>query len=267
MNSYFVGAPTLNRPVSQVCTAAQFAEDDFLRLVATFKQTPRMHRKQWEYAYTLRVLEVHDMLRAGRNGVGFGVSDEPILAVMAAAGMQLTATEHPAYRPGGQVREQLSVMDVFYGGICAEDEFRRRVAFCTVDMNAMPLGLGVFDVVWACSVIEELGSIRAGADFVVAASGLLKRGGIGVFTTQFNARSDSSTIESPRLSVWRRLDLLDLLDRLVEAGCEMLPLSLTPGNLPEDAIVDTPPYANPVHLKLTSGDHTLTSVGFAFRKP
>jgi hypothetical protein len=212
------------------------------------------------------VLELNDMLRAGRSGIGFGVSDEPILAVMAAAGMQLTATEHPAYRPGGQELAQLSVMDVFYGGICPEDAFRERVAFRAVDMNALPADLGKYDAVWACSAIEELGSIRAGSDFVVAASGLLKRGGIGVFTTQFNARNDCDTIEVPQLSLWRRLDLLDLQDRLVDAGCEMLPLGLTPGSLPEDAIIDTPPYTNPVHLKLTNGEHVVTSVGFALRK-
>jgi len=267
MNHQFVGRPTLDSPVSQICTASQFAEDHFDRLVSQFNQAPRMHRKQWEYAYILRVLEVHDMLHAGRSGIGFGVADEPILAVMAAAGMSLIATERPGYRRAGLDSPELSVMDVFYGGICPEGDFRQRVQVQPVDMNHLPLGLGIFDVVWSCSALEELGSVQAGADFVVAASRLLKRGGIGVFTTQLNQSSDTDTLESPSLSLWRRLDLLDLQARLANVGCEMLPLALTRGDLPEDDIVDVPPYQNSVHFRLSIGPHVLTSVGFVLRKP
>ena len=267
MSTVFVGAPSLQSPVSQVCTAAQFASDDFTRLMDLIKQQPRLHRKQWEYAYVLRVLELTDMLRAGRTALGFGCGNEPISAVLASAGVRVTATEHPGFRPGGEDRVVSSVMDLFYGGICSEDVFRAQVSHRPVDMLQLPGDLGQFDTVWACSAIEELGSIQAGSDFVLAATKLLRPGGVGIFTTQFNLRSDTETLELPTLSAWRRLDLLNLQSRLIDAGCEMLPLSLTGGKLPEDAIIDTPPYGNPVHLKLMVEDHAITSIGFALRKP
>ncbi len=265
-NTYFVGAPTLQNPVSQICTAAQFAEDDFLRLMDAIKQQPRLHRKQWEYAYILRVLEQQELLRAGRTAVGFGCGGEPLSAVMAGLGMSVTTTEHPGYHPNGEARSVSSAMDLFYGGICAEEIFRHRVNFRAVDMTQLPPDLGEFDALWSCSALEELGSIAAGADFVLNSMRCLRRGGVGVFTTQLNLGNDQETIERPNLSVWRRLDILNLQARVVEAGHEMLPICLTAGQLPEDHIVDTPPYSNPVHLKILVDGHTVTSVGFAVRK-
>lgn len=266
MSGIFVGAPTLQRPVSQICTASQFAEDDFVRLMGLINQQPRLHRKQWEYAYVLRVLEQHDLLRAGRTVLGFGCGGEPMPAVMAAAGLRVTATEHADFRAHANSQEPQSVMDVFYGGVCSEEVFRQQVAFRPVDMRQLPDDLVQFDALWACSALEELGSIGAGIDVVLASLRCLRRGGIGVFTTQFNVGSDSATIERADLSVWRRLDLLDLQARLAEAGHEMLPLSLTPGKMAEDAVIDSPPYTNPVHLKMALDGHVLTSVGFAVRK-
>lgn len=266
MSPTFVGSPSLRHPVSQTCTASQFAEDEFLRWMDAIRQQPRLHRKQWEYAYTLRVMELCGSLQPGRIALGVGCGNEPIAAVLAGQGLYVTVTEQPGFRPGGEDRELTSVMDLYYGGICSEDAFRQQVSFRTLDARDLPLDLGGFDLVWACSVLEELGSIKAGVDAVLKLGRLLRGGGVAVFTTQFNAASDMGTIDTPQLSVWRRLDLLDLQARVVDAGCEMLPLNLSPGHMAEDTIVDELPYHNPVHLKMLLDGQVITSVGFAIRK-
>jgi hypothetical protein len=266
MTPLFIGNPSLQWPVSQTCTAAQFAEDDFLRWMEEIRQQPRLHRKQWEYAYTLRVMELCGALQPGRTALGIGCGNEPVAAVLAGRGLYVTVSERPGFRPGGEERELASVMDLFYGGICSEEAFQLQSTWRTLDARELPLDLGGFDLVWACSVLEELGSIEAGVDAVVKLGRLLRGGGVGVFTTQFNSASDVDTLDTPQLAVWRRLDLLNLQARLADAGCEMLPLNLSPGRLPEDAIVDEPPYQNPVHLKMRLDGQVITSVGFAIRK-
>ena len=266
MSPPFIGSPSLQHPVSQTCTAAQFAEDEFLRWMDAIHQQPRLHRKQWEYAYTLQVMEQCGALQPGRAALGVGCGMEPIAAVLAGRGLYLTVTERPGFRPRGQERELSGPMDLFYGGICSEDTFLQQASWRTLDARDLPLDLGGFDLLWACSVLEELGSIEAGVDAVVKLGRLLRGGGVGVFTTQFNAGSDADTIETPQLAVWRRLDLLNLQARLVDAGCEMLPLNLSPGRMAEDDVIDEPPYRNPVHLKMRLDGQVITSVGFAIRK-
>jgi len=57
--------PTLREAGSQLCTAQQFAEPDYERLCIEIGQSRVYHRKQWEYVYTLRILERFNLLREG----------------------------------------------------------------------------------------------------------------------------------------------------------------------------------------------------------
>jgi hypothetical protein len=262
----FLGTPTLARVVSQSCTAAQFHEPDYARLAAEICQTPRLHRKQWEYIYILRAMEQLGLLEAGRTGLGFGCGKEPLAVVMAKHGLQVTVTDIPPLEGSDTHWGSQGVMDLFYGGVCSEETFVRQSTFRHVDMNAIPDDLGQFDLVWSCCALEHLGSLQAGLDFIVNSTKCLKPGGIGIHTTEFNTSSDTQTLESPGLSLYRRRDLLDLQSRLLEHGCEMLPLNAHTGNLPPDRYVDLPPYEQRLHLKLQVESYAVTSFGLVLRK-
>lgn len=265
-NLAFLGRPTLQEIASQACTADQFGESHYLRLSREITQEPRFHRKQWEYIYILRALEQAGLMRPGSTGIGFGCGKEPIAAVMAKHGLYVTVTDIPPIQSADSHWGSQSVMDLFYGGICSEEQYLNQVSFRAVNMNEIPDDLGTYDFVWSCCALEHLGSLKAGMDFIVNSTKCLKPGGVAIHTTEFNVSSDFDTMESPGLSLYRRLDFVDLQNRLCELGFSTLPMNFYTGNLPEDKYVDLPPYAQNVHLKLQIEQYVLTSFGLVVRK-
>ncbi len=258
--------PTLRDVGSQLCTAAQFDEFDYDRLCAEIKQLRVYHRKQWEYIYTLRMLERFGLLREGVSGVGFGCGREPIAAVMARYGCTVLATDIPPVETGDTFFGSTSVENYFYPGICDKETFLRRVSFRGVNMNELPDDLGTFDFLWSCCAFEHIGSIEAGLRFVLNASRFLRPGGVAIHTTEYNHSSNDATFETPVLSLYRRRDLEGLAARVEAAGDRILTLNFTGGDLPQDNYVDLPPYAQKTHLKLLIEQYVTTSFGFAIVK-
>jgi hypothetical protein len=78
--------------------------------------------------------------------------------------------------------------------------------------------------------------------------------------------SDDETLESPGLSLYRRRDLLDLQNRLIDLNCSILPMNFYSGDLPEDKYIDLPPYKQEIHLKLMIEKYAITSFGLVLRK-
>ena len=76
--------------------------------------------------------------------------------------------------------------------------------FRAVDMNDIPPDLRGFDFTWSSCALEHLGTLRAGADFVVEQMTCLRPGGVAVHTTEY-------------LAVLRRTDRRGGRDRLLPA--------------------------------------------------
>lgn len=87
--------PSLTNPVSQMATEAQCRSDAFYYWCEEthLPHEPIFHRKLWEYAYILQCLSETGMMSPGRRGLGFGVGKEPLVAVMAARGCDIVATD------------------------------------------------------------------------------------------------------------------------------------------------------------------------------
>lgn len=258
--------PTLGDPGSQLCTASQFGEPDYDRLCAEIRQQKLYHRKQWEYIYTLRMLEKFDLLRPGVSGLGFGCGKEPLAVVMAKRGCAVLATDIRPEVDGDRFFGSTSVMDYFYEGICDKDTFLRNVSFREVNMNAIPEDLGRYDFLWSCCAFEHIGSLEHGLQFVLNANRHLKPGGVAIHTTEYNVSSDDETYQTPNLSLYRRRDLEDLARRVEAAGDRILPLDFTLGDLPQDNYVDLPPYQQNPHIRLLIEKYVTTSFGFAIVK-
>lgn len=54
-----------------------------------------VHRKMWEWLYICEALAERGMLQSGRAGIGFGVGKEPLVAVFAAEGCRILASDLP----------------------------------------------------------------------------------------------------------------------------------------------------------------------------
>ncbi len=264
--------PTLDEPVSQLCTASQFQEPVFAEIAAAMCVPANAHRKTWEHCYIISVLATYGMIGMGRRALGFGCGRERIPALLASRGVEVLATDAPeggtANDQGWRSTDQFAgnLADLFYPQIIHLDDFERLVGFEPVDMNAIPAALdGQFDCCWSSCALEHLGSLQHGLDFIENSLRSLKPGGIAVHTTEFNLSSDVDTVETPGLSLYRRQDLEKLAARLTAQGHEVLPLNLHPGYDPVDEHIDVPPYGLP-HLKVMVQKVAVTSVGIVVRK-
>jgi SAM-dependent methyltransferase len=262
---------TMLVPVSQGCTAAQMREPIYLDWCGQIMEIPSYHRKQWEYCYIARVLEVSDMLRPGRHGLGMGVGVEPMVSLFASRGARILATDlepaeaankgwvesnqHAIGKPALNQRE-----------LCPPEVFEANVDFRFVDMTAIPDDIGTFDFVWSSCAYEHLGSIAAGRKFILDAARLLKPGGVSVHTTEFNCSSNSKTLDNANTVLFRRRDFEGMARDLMAEGFEVT-LNFDMGDHELDRHIDVPPYGHDHHLKLQLADWVTTSFGLVARRP
>jgi SAM-dependent methyltransferase len=229
-----------------------------------------LHRKMWEWLFIAEALSERDLLRPGRTGVGFGVGKEPLVALFAASGCDVVATDAPpevAEATGwtdSSVEWAGGLAGLNDDGLCPPDQFAEHVRYRHVDMNALPKDLRDFDFSWSSCAFEHLGSLAAGADFVVAQMRCLKPGGIAVHTTEYTVSSNTDTIETGGTVLYRRRDIEALVERLQRAG-HTIDVDYTEGTTPEDLHVDTPPYTN-THLRTTLGEYVTTSLALIIEK-
>ena len=102
----------------------------------------------------------------------------------------------------------------------------RHVRYRAVDMNAIPDDLRDFDFTWSSCALEHLGSLDAGAAFVLRQMACLRPGGTAVHTTEYVVSSDTDTVEKGGTVLYRRRDIEALAEQLRAAGHE---IELDPG--------------------------------------
>lgn len=270
-SEYNSAEPTLWLPVSQACTQSQMEEPTYLYWCKEIRETPSLHRKQWEFCYILQSLAVHDMLVDGKRALGFGVGMEPLAAVFADRGVSVLATDlEPAEAVGkgwvASAQYAQSKLAMNDREICAAEKFDKLVDYRFMDMNAVDRELfGQFDFVWSSCAFEHLGSIYQGLEFVIKSAACLKPGGIAVHTTEFNCSSDCDTVDNAGTVLFRKRDFRMLQKRLKLIGCEM-EFNFNLGSQPLDVHIDVAPYRPDNHLKLQIAQYAVTSFGLIIRK-
>jgi hypothetical protein len=239
----------------------------------TTDEDPRdvmLHRKMWEWLFIAEALRERGLLGPGRSGLGFGVGQEPLVALFAAQGCELVATDQPhdmAVSTGwtdSAVEWAGGLQNLNTFGLCPEDDFVRRVRYRDVDMNAIPRDLHDFDFTWSSCALEHLGTLSAGMDFVVNQMACLAPGGTAVHSTEYLVSSNDVTVEAGGTVFYRRRDIESLIDRLVGAG-HAVDIDFREGTTPEDLHVDVPPYTD-VHLRTQLGGHVTTSLALIVTK-
>ena len=264
--------PTLKNITSQMCTSNQFFEEEYRKWCSEMHSPPRFSRKQWEYVFILEALHQAGMIQEGKRGLGFGCGKEPLTAVMAKYGCNITATDiirdektEKLWVNTYQHADSISGLNEIK--LCDPKIFNQQVEFKYVDMNHVPDDLIGYDFLWAACALEHLGSIQHGLDFVTNALKCLKSGGVAIHTTEFNLSSNDETFECENLAIFRKkeIDLL-LEDTLLSSGAEIKPLNLNTGIQSIDQFVDTPPYRESPHLKFILCSYITTSLGLIIKK-
>lgn len=256
----------------QACTQAQIESPAFRYWASQLGEMPGMlHRKLWEWCFITQALYERGMLMQGRRGLGFAVGNEPLTGLFAKLGCPIVATdvgEEIARRDGWVDTNQHAngFEQLNQRGLCPPDKFADRVRFREVDMRAIPGDLREFDFLWSSCALEHLGSLRAGADYVLAAMDCLRAGGVAVHTTELNCDSDAETVEVGGSVIYRRHDLLALADVLRKEGHQVAQFDFDLGTSPADKHVEDPPYQGSPQLKLRLGSYASTSFGLIVQK-
>ena len=254
------------------CQASDFFHPRFAALCKLMNARPHLHRKRWEWVYVLHKLIESGILREGSRGLGFGVGTEPLPAIFASFGVHVTATDAPDEldTTGGwhsTSQHSGSVEQLLNAAIAPDDLVRAKVEHRACDMNAIDSNLTGYDFNWSSCCFEHLGSIELGLQFVVnAVEKTLKPGGIAVHTTEYNASSDSDTVETGPTVIFRRRDMLELVQRLRQRGHHVEDFVIGPTAHALDFHVDAPPYSHDIHLKLLLAGYVSTSVGIVVRR-
>jgi hypothetical protein len=254
------------------CQATDFYHPRFIQLFKLIDQRPRLHRKHWEWIFVLHKLLESGVVQPGAKGLVFGVGREPLPAVFASLGADITATDAPldlATTSSWTTTDQHSAAleGLMWPAIVSEDKMRAHVRHAYCDMNAIRPEFFGYDFNWSCCCFEHLGSLRAGMDFVVnAVENTLKVGGVAVHTTEFNFSSNNATVETGETVLYRRRDMEELVQRLRDRGHQVEDFRIGPLAHALDFHVDVPPYTGDVHLKLRLAGYACTSVGIVVRR-
>jgi hypothetical protein len=229
-----------------------------------------LHRKMWEWLFIAEALRERGVLAPGRRGLGFGVGHEPLAALFAADGCDIVATDQPAAaaRASGwsdsDTEWAAGAEQLNRDGLCDDQAFRDRVQFRAVDMLDIPRDLRGFDFTWSSCALEHLGTLSAGADFVVAQMDCLAPGGVGVHTTEFLVSPGHDTVEAGGTVFYRRRDIEELVTRLRGLG-HHIDVDFTEGTTPDDLHVDVPPYSD-IHLRTELSGYVTTSLALVVTK-
>jgi hypothetical protein len=254
------------------CSAADIMRPRYAAICHMFNSVPRFHRKQWEWVFVIHHLAEAGLLVPGTRGLGFGVGDEPLPAVFAAAGAHVTATDAPqdseaaaTWRAFGDLQGRLAHLAEMR--IAPASVLRERVAYGPCDMNDIDSEFTGYDFHWSSCSLEHLGSAQAGFDFVVeAVTRTLRPGGVGVHTTECQVLRDRPTFDDGVTVVYSQNDIAELITRLRSLGHEAHEFIVSPNQHPLDWHVDVPPYVVDMHLKLRLSDQLSTSAGIVVRR-
>lgn len=257
--------PTLENPVSQMCTASQADEVHYTRFCETAGYPPaELHRKYWEWSYIYRVVEAAGLFGKQARGLVFAVGTEPLPAMFAAHDCRILASDGPqdAKDMWSAAGEHSDTVEALYKpSICSMELMRARVQTRTIDMLDLPDDIGEFDFLWSSCSIEHLGGIEPASTFVKNAMRYLKPGGIAIHTTEFNLSSNDATIDGWPTCLFRKQDLERLTADLIDQGHSVREWNFWPGSSgPRDEHIDYPPYGPP-HLKIGLYQFTSTSIG------
>jgi hypothetical protein len=263
---------TLFHPESQPATNSQFLEPIYSEWCNKIKSEKKFHRKQWEYVYILRGLEVSGMIENGKRGVGFGVGFEPIAPYLATQGVFTVSTDlalQEAHRKGWVDTNQYTkkIEDLELHGLAKISILKEFITFRNVDMNNIDPDLTQeeFDFTWSACAFEHLGSIDKGLTFVLNSLKCLKPGGVALHTTELNVSSNEETLDSGDTVIFRKKDFEYLARELKKEGHE-IHLNFDLGDSRIDDFYDIPPYSEFNHIKLKLDKYITTSFGLMIKK-
>ncbi len=232
----------------------------------------REHRKQWEFCFMAHALDHYGKLKEGSKGIGFAVGTEPLAPFFVKRGAELVVSDLPisnstkglvqGWANTGQHAAALNA--TFTEGVVDYELYAKKAKFIPINMNEIPGDLlhGEYDFVYSSSSLEHVGSVELGRKFILNAMKALKKGGVGVHTTEFAINSLEDPGKFGHMSVWLKKDVDLLESELEKNGCKLLPVEYAI----DKVVVDELPYSHFNHFILRLENTIHTSIAFVIEK-
>jgi hypothetical protein len=218
----------------------------------------RLHRKAWEHAAVCQTFCDHSR-GPDFNAIGFGCGKEPVVRFLAGVSTgRVVATDAPITQSTAHWLETNQHLSDIIPGPPAESGLSYREC----DMRSIPSWFltGDYDFTWSCGSFEHIGGIDAGLEFFCNQMRCLRPSGIAAHTTEFDVTSNSGTLETPDLSIFRKRDFEKLGRMLAAQGDRLFPLDWSQGEEKADKYIDHQPYEQGLaHLVIELGGYTFTS--------
>ena len=228
--------------------------------------------KFWQNAILCQILKEHGMLQTGRQGIGFGVGNERLPALLAKYGVSVTATDQDfrskkaKHWSKGELATGLASLNKY--GICDDTVMKERVDYIPVDMNSIPKDLyNSFDFVWSNCSLGHLGSLQKGLNFIENSLACLKPGGVAVHSTEVSIVSDTDTVKTGDTVILRLSDIKELYTKLTHQGYECLPLHFRLGRSADDVKISMFPQFGNDFSKIQVSGHIATQVVLIIKRP
>lgn len=215
-----LGTPRLAEPASQIGTTAQLAEPAFREAATRLGPIAGTSADEWQAAYVYQALKRYGMIEAGARGVGFGVEDGPLPAVLAAAGVTVLATDIGAPAQEGADADA-ALAHLARPTLCDAASFARNVTRRDIWLSPIPRDLVNYDFLWSIGAADRLGTIAAGLAFIEEAMICLRPGGLAVHTVAFDPDGARQVVDGGRTPPFVRPDLERLALNLVSRGHEV----------------------------------------------
>jgi SAM-dependent methyltransferase len=265
------------RLLARVCDAADWFEPATLEVVReALRETPRFHRKQWEFARIFVALDQTGVLGESSVGLALGAGRERLMYAVAPRVRHLLATD--LY--GADSDWPDASCDDLAAFVQANKPFpmdETRLTALRMDMRALELGDEVIDFCYSSCAVEHIGAFDDFRRHLREVARVLKSGGVYAFTTEFHFGEE--LIAHPG----NYLFPASVLDELV-AGSGLVPVTDVDARIAPHA-VNRPTPEHPeafahvaegalpptlahgeTHLQLMRGRHPFTSVLVVLRK-
>jgi SAM-dependent methyltransferase len=170
---------------SKVCDAEDFFSPELLRALEAIEHVPSLHRKAWEYAMVVRNMGATGALHEGADVLGLACALEPVIYHAARHARSVLATDRydDATLHSGWAAGKVKVDEVFDK---APFSFpRERLKVQSMDMRRIDAPDESFDLVWSCSSIEHVDTIRDVEAVFREVARVLRPGGLHIFTSEW----------------------------------------------------------------------------------
>jgi hypothetical protein len=202
--------PKLLTPVSQPCTAKQFAEPVYAEWAARMHEPPVADTRQWAHIYILQAIRRYGLLEPGVRAIGFGPDAGAIPALLAASECDVTMAD-PDAADAAVWRNP---------ALCSDALYSQNVTHRPLNRADLPEDVAGYDLLWSQPSPNDLSTVLETMNFIQRALACLKPGGLAVHLVRYDpqAGDEADALGNPIL---RRVDFDRLALGLIGHGHEI----------------------------------------------